>query len=975
MPKSLSKVKRKPAKPLAVPANTAPGFKGHAVRFFQSFTPRYFRSYWLSRAGLGRIGKLFGVGALFIVLVFLWYAKDLPSPSKINAKIGLTTTFYARDELTNPGHGTKLYEVHGDEQSVVIDFSAMPADLKNATVAVEDRNFYKEGAFSFIGIFRAALTDIVNRGAYQGGSTITQQYVKSSLLTNDKSVSRKIKELILSVEIGQFYSKDDILKLYLNEIPYGNSAYGIEAACRTYFSKAPANYGTTDCAHSLNLSQSALLAAIPNAPSYYNPYGQHKDDLIDRQHLILDKMAQQGYITQTQATAAKWTVAQLDTSTAGNATRQINQEPAFFTAVTAPNFVYTLQEQLESKYGASEVESGGWKVITTLDPNLQKCAELSVYNPGNDTCTPNGTTVFNPNKNNTNYKNLEALGGSNAALVAADPKNGQVLAMVGSYSFAEDQNNVAILGRPPGSSFKPYVYATLFSKNMNANCSSNTSSCATYGAGSILSDTITEGDSFGSDYHPRDFGGSAEVGGPVTARTALDGSLNIPAVQALQLAGTAASITTAHNLGITTDLPANDLSIVLGDGNVKLADHVNAYESFANGGVHYDPSMVLKISDAKGNTIEDDTKTPKPKQVLDPQAAYLIANILSDSTARAFVFGTLLNIPGHVGGSQAGQGVAAKTGTTTDVRDAWTMGFTPSIVAGVWAGNDDDAKMSTQAVNIAGPIWTGFMTAALTGKPIETFAKPTGLQYLPLPGAAARATASSDYFPKWYKATAQKLISIDKVSGFLATSCTPALAIQQVLDSGITQSDNVHDCSDVQPTVKLSSLSGGGPYNFDANVTLGTFGTSKPGIGSAKLDVYFNDQDISTQQISASGNYAISYSPTSPGSYTVKAVITDTGLYQGSDVQTVVATNGGGSTSFKGLSPSNGSSFQAGNVVFSWTDDSNGPYQLYIDNLPRGATTNASNETYPVTTKNITHTWYVKDSSGATTTPLSFTVD
>ncbi|MBW4061587.1 penicillin-binding protein [Candidatus Saccharibacteria bacterium] len=973
MPTSSRRVaKRKPAKPISTPTDRTPGLKGHLKRFFMSFTPSRFKAYWLSRAGMARVGKIIGVGALFVVLVFLWYAKDLPSPSKINAQIGLTTTFYARDELTNPGHGTKLYEVHGNEQRVVINFDQMPDSLKHATVAVEDRNFYKEGAFSFISIFRATLTDLIHHGAYQGGSTITQQYVKNSLLTNDRSISRKIKELILSVEISQFYSKDDILKLYLNEIPYGNGAYGVEAACRTYFSKAPANYGTQNCAQHLNLGQSALLAAIPNAPSYYSPYGEHKADLIARQNDILDKMAAQGYITQAQADGSKWTLAQLDTSTAGNATRQINQSAAFFTAVTAPNFVFTVQDQLEAQYGASTVESGGWKVITTLDPNLQKCAELSVYNPGNDTCTPDGKTAFNPNKNDVNYKNLTALGGSNAALVAADPKTGQVLSMVGSYSFTQDQNNVATLKRPPGSSFKPYVYATLFEKNMTAGCTSNTAACDTYGAGSILNDTIAEGDSFSSTYHPRDFGGGVEVGGPVTIRTALNGSLNIPAVQALKLAGTTASIATAHSLGITTTIPDNDLSIVLGDGDVKLADHVNAYESFANGGVHYAPTMVLKITDAKGNTIEDDTKPKTPKKVLDPQAAYLIANILSDSTARQYVFGSLLQIPGHVGGSQAGQGVAVKTGTTTDVRDAWTIGFSPSIVAGVWAGNDNNGPMSDQAVNISGPIWTGFMTAALMGKPMETFAKPDGLQYLPLPGPALKSTSPNDYFPKWYKAIVRKMVNIDKVSGKLATSCTPPLAIQNVLDTGITDSDDVHSCNDTQPTVQLSGLTGGGPYNFTATVALGTFGTSKPGIGTAQLVVTFNDQIVSTQDISASGSYNISYTPPSDGTYIVKATITDTGLYQGSDQKTVVA--GATSSSFKGLTPNSSSSPPAGSVVFSWTDDSKGAYQLFVDGSPKGAPTNGTVESAQVLTKNVTHHWYVTDSAGNSTAPIAFTV-
>jgi membrane peptidoglycan carboxypeptidase len=950
--------------------SSARGFKGSLQRFALSFTPSRFRAYWLNRQGLFRLAKFGGAGLLFVVLVFLWYAKDLPSPSKINSSIGLTTTFYARDELDNPGHGTKLYEVHGDQNRLLINFNQMPTSLKQATIAIEDKNFYKEGAFSITGMARAFTGVITGNSAAGGGSTITQQYVKNSLLTNERSYSRKIKELILSIEIGQFYSKDDILKLYLNEIPYGNGSYGIEAACRTYFSDA---YGKVNCAQHLNVSQSALLAAIPNAPSYYNPYGQHKQELIDRQHTILDKMVEQGYIKQADADGAKLTLAQLDTSTPS--TLAINKTPTFYSSTTAPNFVYTVQDQLEQKYGTSAVEQGGWKVITTLDPNLQSCAELAVYNPGNATCKPDGKTVTNPNINNANYKNLTASKGSNAAIVASDPKSGQVLAMVGSYNFPESQINMATTPRQPGSSFKPYVYATLFSKNKDANCVSNTASCATYGSGSILNDTITEGDSFG-DYKPRDFGGSAEVGGPVTIRTALGGSLNIPAVQALQLAGVSQSIDQATSMGITTlDKPASTygLSLVLGSAEVSLADHVNAYESFANGGVHYDPTMILKITDSKNNVMEDNTKPKTPKRVLDAQVAYMLANMMSDATSRAFVFGSELNIPGHTGSGTAGQGVAVKTGTTEHYNDAWTMGYTPSIVAGVWAGNNDNSPMTNQAADIAAPIWRGFMTAALLNKPMETFVKPAGLQYLPIAGSAARSTSSYDFYPKWYKQISRKMIKLDKVSQKLATDCTPPLAIESVIDDGTTATDDFHACDDVQPRVAISGLSGGGPqYSFSVDVTLGTFGTSKPGIGSATLQVYLDDQLVSTQNIPDSGSYDIGpIAAPSSGSHNFKAVVTDTGLYQGTDEQTVNVTTGS-SSGFSGITPASGSTSSSGPVTFSWTAASvGGVYRLFIDGTQRTSTSKTT-ITFPVLT-NTTHSWYVLAADGTQTAPITFT--
>ncbi len=971
---------RRPARPLD---SQFTGFKGHVQRFFLSFTPKYFKDYWLGKAGLIRLAKLAGAGFLFIFLVFLWYAKDLPSPAKINnGKLGLTTTFYARDELTNPGKGTKLYEVHGNQNRLLIGFNQMPETIKQATIAIEDKNFYKEGAFSVSGMGRAFTGVVTRNSSAGGGSTITQQYVKNALLTNDNIYSRKfldlysrkIKELILSIEINQFYSKNDILKLYLNEIPYGNGAYGIEAACRTYFSD---KYGKTSCAEHLNLGESALLAAVPNLPSYFNPYGQHKQELIDRQHLILRKMVEQGYVSQAKADEAKWTLAMLD-NTAGNKALAINKTPSFYSAVTAPNFVYTVQDQLEEKYGAARVEQGGWKVITSLDPNLQRCAELAIYNPGNESCKPDGKAAVNPNARNSSYTNLLRNKGSNAALVASNPANGQVLAMVGSYSFAESQVNVATRPRQPGSSFKPFVYAALFGKNKDATCTANTTTCATYGAGSILSDTIATADSFDKNYKPRDFGGSTEVGGPVTVRTALAGSLNIPAVQALSLAGVSNSITTARNMGITTlNKPASTygLSLVLGSGEVKLADHVNAYESFANGGVHYDPTMVLKIYDSRDKVLEDNTKPATPKKVLDPQVAYLITSMLSDAGARSYIFGSSLNVPGHSASGQGGQGVAVKTGTTEHFNDAWTVGYTPSIVAGVWAGNNDNKPMTSQAADISAPIWKGFMSAALNSKPIETFNRPAGLQYLPNAGGALRATSSSDFYPKWYKQQARKYVSMDKVSGKLATDCTPPLAREQQLSTGITQTDDAHSCADVKPTVSLNGTSGSGPYNnVAANVTLGTFGTAKQGIGSAQLQVYLDDQIVYTKQISASDTYPITGIAPTAGSHVIKAIVTDTGLYQGSDEDTINAsgTNGSG---FQGLSPTDGATLPPGSISFAWSSNEGASqYRLYVDGSPRGGPTASTSRSATVLSSGG-HTWYVQDDNGVKTPDLSFNIE
>jgi penicillin-binding protein 1A len=962
---------RRPAKPTHITGSNLHGWKqrlgDHFKRFFLSFTsPSRFKAYWLSKAGLIRIGKLAGAFVVLVLAIFIFYIPTLPKPGQINSALGATTTFYSRDaynasnNTTNFTASNKLYEIHGDENRVVDSFDTIPDNVKHATVAIEDRNFYKEGAFSVVGIVRSALFDIVNHGAYQGGSTITQQYVKGALLTDSKSFSRKIKELILSIEINQFYSKDQILGFYLNEIPYSNGSYGIEAACRTYFSS---KYGNSNCASHLDLGESAMLAAIPNLPSYYNPYGQHTADLLDRQHLVLDDMAAQGYITKAQADAAKWTTANLDTDTPNNPELAINKEPTFYSAISAPNFVLTLQEQLEQQYGAAAVDQGGWKVITTLDPTMQANAEKAIYNkcdPGD----PNADHSFDKyNKCNStggsNYNQLTDADGSNAAMVAANPNNGQVYAMVGSYDFSQTQVNVATSPRQPGSSFKPYVYATLLGQNKNG-CSVTATSCTTYGAGSILSDSTTNFGTASNPYTPHDY--DLKTRGPVTMRTALGGSLNIPAVQALQLAGVSQSLATAHALGITTlnNPPSTyGLSLVLGSGEVELADHVNGYESFANGGLHYAPVMALKIYDKNNKVILDNTKPKTPKRVLDPQVAYIINNMLSDSDAKSYIFGNILNVPGFTGHGLAGQGLAIKTGTTTDFRDAWTMGYTPNLVAGVWAGNNDDSPMTEEAADIAAPMFKSFMAASLAGKSIDTFPKPAGIQTLTIPGSALNSDSSDGYkdlFPSWYKTSKAQDVVIDIVSGLLATDCTPALA-KKTVNYPVTGTDNVHSCDDAQPTVSLSGLGGSGPtYNGTATVVSGKFTPDK-------LDIELDDQIVSTQAINGAGTYSFSFTASDSGSHNVRAVVTDSGYYQGTSDPTAIIVGGGGGGGLSGTAPT-GAAGSAGPITFSWSSDGASGYQLYIDGTARGSATSSTSETYPVLTKGITHTWWVVSDPG-----------
>ncbi|TAK89608.1 penicillin-binding protein [Patescibacteria group bacterium] len=864
-------------------------FAGRAKRFGASFlTPSNFKRYWLNAEGAKRAGKIAGAGFLAMFLVLAYFAKDLPSPGKINARIGSqNTVFYDRTGQT------KIFEVHGDKNRKVIEFQEMPQSIKDATVAIEDKDFYKHGAFSFMGVGRAFTGILFRDPTRGGGSTITQQYVKNALLTPERSYTRKIKELILAFEIEQLYKKDDILKLYLNEIPYGSQAYGVESACRTYF---PQNIQGDKCAKNLTLAQSATLASIPQLPTYYSPYGQNRDALIARQHTVLDRMVEQKKISQQEADAAKIQGGpSLD-----NLVAKLNLSPVPKIATQKtdfPHFARYAQEYLEAKYGVRQVEDGGLKVITSLDIEKQKQAEEAIKK---------------------NMTNVRRLGGSNAALVSADPKTGQVLAMVGSYDYNDPDYgdfNVALAKRQPGSSFKPIVYATGFKKN--------------WGPGSTIYDVQTD---FGN-YKPKNYTG--KFYGVQSVRTALAGSLNIPAVKMLWLAGIPESLKTAKDLGITTlnESPSTyGLSLVLGSGEVKLNEMVNAYESFANGGTHYDATPILKVTDPNNKVVEDNEK-PKGKKALDPQIPYLISSILSDNKARSYIFGANnpLVIPGRT--------VAAKTGTTENYNDAWTMGYTPDLVTGVWAGNNNNKPMTSSASTVSAPIWNTYMKSALQGYPNKEFTKPSGIKEVTLDANTGKLPTAStkqrrtDIFPSWYRpenVAGTQTGQVDKVSGKLATECTPPEAVETVTTAQISaevppsdpqyskwfppiaalartlgytsggaipvDKDDVHKCTDIKPTAQISAT-GTGPIQISVNVVQGTHPLKS-------LTVYLNDQIISTQEISGSTTYNFTNSPPA-GSYTLRAVVTDAALYSGSSETTVTVASGGsaGGASFCGNQP------------------------------------------------------------------------
>lgn len=606
----------------------------------------------------------FSAGALF-----LWAATiRLPQFDVIEErKIEQSTKIYDRT-------GERLlYDLHEGAQRTVIPFDQISRHVKNATVAIEDAEFYEHGGIKLSSILRAVFANIMSIGFSQGGSTITQQVVKNSLLTREKSITRKLKEWILSVKLEKALSKEEILALYLNEVPYGGSIYGVEEASREFFGKQ-----ATD----LTLAESAYLAALPQAPTYYSPYGEHIEDLEKRKDLVLSRMETLGFITPEEREQAAQEV--------------VTFAPRPESRLKAPHFVFYVREYLEERYGARTIEERGLKVTTTLDYELQEKAQEIITRGALE-----------------NEKNFNA---SNAGVVAIDPKTGQVLAMVGSRGYFDegiDGNvNVTLAKRQPGSAFKPFVYATLFRKG--------------YTPDTILFDLKTQfstacepSDLTTHDecYSPTNYDGVFR--GPMKIRDALAQSVNVPAVKAVYLAGVSDSIKTARDMGISTleDAARYGLTLVLGGGEVTLLEMVNAYGVFATEGIRRPTTAILKVEDNEGNVLEE--YTDKSYRVLDRNVALMITDILSDNTARTPAFGerSSLYFPGRQ--------VAAKTGTTNDYRDAWIVGYTSNLVIGAWAGNNDNTPMEKKVAGfIIAPLWHEIMEVALAERPTEWFASP-----------------------------------------------------------------------------------------------------------------------------------------------------------------------------------------------------------------------------------------------------------
>ncbi len=616
-----------------------------------------------------------------------------------------------------------LYDVNQDIKRTVVPFDMISRNVKNATVAIEDKGFYNHGGIDVSSLFRALLADIRTLSFSQGGSTITQQVVKNSLLTREKRISRKLKEWVLAVKLEKVLSKDEILNIYLNEVPYGGAIYGVERASEAFFGVH---------ASELTLAQSAYLAALVQAPSRYSPYGPNRDRLEERKNLVLTEMLQNNFITEDEYKAGKAEV--------------VVFKPVESKGIKAPHFVFYVMNQLEQTYGEEVVQNGGLRVTTTLDWKLQEAGEAIADKYAK-----------------TNKVNFNA---SNAAFVAIDPKTGGILSMVGSHDYFEttdiDGNfNIATAHRQPGSTFKPFVYATAFTKG--------------YTPETVLFDVPTQ---FSTNCSPQNLTGEngcyAPVNydglyrGPMTLRNALAQSINIPSIEALYLAGIKDSIKTAQAMGIQSLGSAEQygLTLVLGGGEVSLLDMASAYGVFANDGVRHPYVSILKVEDKNGNVLSEYKNNEQ--EVLPPESARKISDILSDNTARTPAYGA--NSPLYF----QNRDVAVKTGTTNDYKDAWILGYTPNAVLGAWAGNNDNSPMSKKVAGlIVAPMWREFMNTILETVPPETFIEPT-------------PDDSFDLKPvlrgKWQGGISTL---IDTVSGKKATEFTPRETADELLSGGI----------------------------------------------------------------------------------------------------------------------------------------------------------------------------------------------
>jgi len=828
-------------------------------RLMYRLHPKRFWGYWFSKKGGLMALKILGVAILLGILsvgaLFAYFRKDLDTirPGELAKRVQTTVTKYY-DRNNN-----LLWEDKGDSNyKLVVKGDEISDYMKKATIAIEDEDFYHHGGISVSGIMRAMVNN-ASGGSTQGGSTLTQQLVKQVFFADEAAdrgfggVPRKIKEAILAIEVERMYSKDDILNLYLNESPYGGRRNGVESAAQTYF-------GRETHAKNLTLPQAALLAAIPNNPSVYDPYNVYGHEaLIKRQHKVLDKMVAQGYITQTQAdTAKKYPI--LDS---------IKPASDQYKDIKAPHFVQLVRSQLEQELGKATVGRGGLTVKTTLDIRIQNKLEGSMKE------------LF------SSYWPSYA-GFEDGAAEVEDTQTGQILAMMGSRDFnypGFGQDNAALSYIQPGSTIKPLVYAQLFS-NQGAGK-------ANYGSGSVLADDSSMSSIYGSPLRNAD----GRYLGSINLRKALALSRNIPAVKAMYIAGVDPTLQTIRAMGnknyCTQGADAQaGLSSAIGGCGTRMIDHVNAFASLGRMGVYKPYSTVLEVTNGQGEVLKK-YQDKDSKQVIDPQVAYILSDMLADDNARAGLYGS--HFPGlWIDGVK----MAVKTGTSDkggQPKDIWNMGYTPALTMGVWLGNPDTSVLtngnSSIPAKILGPVmeYAHKNIYAKEGKwsPANGgtwFKQPKGIQRI-----------GGELYPSWYNKSQGKTnsqLTFDKVSKKLATDCTPEAAkiqinVQKFKDPitkktayivpdgyDATKKDDRHKCTDAKPNVGTIAVTknSGNSYKISISVVRG----SNP---LQQLEVKVGGTVIATLPVSSSGTYSTNYTFTSSSAQTITATLTDSVYY------------------------------------------------------------------------------------------------
>jgi membrane peptidoglycan carboxypeptidase len=879
--------------------------------------------YWFSRDGGIMALKIAGIGilALFVLTlgIFAYFRKDLPNIKDISGdNLGGSISYYDRTGQN------LLFQDYNAVKRVPVQSNDISKYLKDATVATEDRDFYKHRGFDVRGIARAALNDVKHNGGTQGGSTITQQLVKLTQdWTQQRSFTRKVKELILAVELERTYTKDEILTGYLNAAPYGGVDYGAQAAASDYFHVS---------AKDLTLPQAAMLAAIPKAPSFYSKYSPDFDQksFNDRYNYVLDSLAQTGKITSAQASDAKKV----------DVIAQVQPQQEKYAGIRAPYFVLSARSELNNKFlpsskngGASKV--GGWKVITTLDLNLQQKAEEVVAQ---------------------NVRNASSHGADEEAVVAEDVKTGQMVALVGGTDFNNPEHgkiNYAQWNISPGSSFKPYDYVSLVDGNTNV------------GAGSVLYDVQQPLPGYPCTNKGKPFINGVATGGnclwdydfrypgPLTLRYALGGSRNVPAVKAMLEVGTNKVIGNANNMMGAANAykcfnPGVDVNIAtakdqaqcygasaIGDGAyLHLDQHVNGLATLGRLGQSIPQTYILKIYDSKSSTKpfyqwkQPKKGDPGVKQVVRPDSAYIVDNMASDPKASYLPSGY------YKWHNYNGWQTGIKTGTTNNGFDGLMMAWNTQYAVGSWVGYHTRNKALTGTMEVlTTPLTKGVMTAALDNlhTPPTNWTEPSGMQHLN--GYVVRShvgvgsiepSPTTELFPSWYKpkTTSGQSQTIDRVSGKLATNCTPASA-KQVLGGNAapntysvdtfyppgqgsannsaqvntSASDDVHSCSDSPPSISVTATdNGNGTATLAAFVSAGSHKLNDPQYSQYPGTVTFsvNGQAVGTKAVNdPQDNVSVTYNVPSSGSYNITATVTDSVLYSASDSTTANFSSAG----------------------------------------------------------------------------------